>query len=202
MKKFFFFPSLFVVSILLFSCKKETLVNAYPATSGLTAANTSTVYGRVGDPGGGSGGDTTVVPNIVTAAAFAGQTINAGSITITNDANNIYVTYSMANGYTLTQTHLYVGPVALIPTNHPGNPMPGQFPYSNVHDHATTFTYIIPVSRIGNNTCGAIAAHATVEKLDAGGQVIDQQSMWGNGPRINGSGGGNWAMYTPFCVQY
>lgn len=193
MKKLFFFPSLFVVSIVLFSCKKETLLNADPAT------NNSSLYGRTGDGGGGT---TTVVPNIVTAVAFAGQTINAGSITVTNDSTNIYVTYNTANGYTLTQTHLFVGPVGMIPTNHPGNPMPGQFPYQTAHANITSFTYSVPVGLIGNYTTGAIAAHGIVEKLDANGHVIDQQSIWGNGPRINGAANGNWAMYTPFSVQY
>lgn len=191
MKKFFLFPSLFLVSIILFSCKKETLLSAEPAT------NNSSLYGRTGD-----GGGTPVVPNIVTATGFAGQTIDVGSITVTNDDINIYVTYNMANGYTLTQTHLFVGPVGLIPTNHPGNPMPGQFPYQAAHNNVTSFTYTVPVGLIGNWNTGAIAAHAIVEKLDAGGHVIDQQSMWGNGPRINGAANGNWAMYTPFSVQY
>lgn len=192
MKKILFSVSLITLSILLFSCKKESI------NTDATAPNAG-MYGRTGT---GTGGDSTYIPNIVTATSWAGQTIDAGTITVTNDANYIYVTYNTTNGYTLTLTHLFVGPVSQIPTNHPGNPMPGQFPQSSVHDHATTFTYQVPVSNIGNHNTGAIAAHGIVQKLDANGNVIDEQSIWGNGPRINGSANGNWAMYTPFLVQY
>ena len=202
MNKLFLFPSILIISIVLFSCKKETVLSTDSETPGLTAARPASIYSRTGSGDGDTTSIPPVVPNIVIATAFAGQTINAGTITITNDSAFIYVTYNMVNGYTLTQTHLFVGPVALIPTNHPGNPQPGQFPYATNHNNVTSFTYKVPVSLIGNNTCGAIAAHGTVQKLDASGHVVDSQSIWGNGPRINGAANGNWAMYTPFCVQY
>jgi hypothetical protein len=127
----------------------------------------------------------------------AGQTINAGTVSVTNDASYIYVTYTTANGYLLTQTHLFAGNCALVPVNNSGNPMPGQFPYKTTHNYATSYTYQIPIGTIGN--CGCIAAHAVVVKLGANGQVIEQQTGWGNGVRINPNGG-NWGMKFNFCT--
>ena len=202
MNKLFLFPSILIISIVLFSCKKETALGTDSATSGLAADHPASIYSRTGSGDGDTTSIPPVVPNIVTATAVAGQSINAGSITVTNDSAFIYVTYNIANGYVLTQSHLFVGPVALIPTNHPGNPMPGQFPYATNHNNVTSFTYQVPVSLIGNNTCGAIAAHGIVQKFDSAGHVVESQSIWGNGPRINGAANGNWAMYTTFCVQY
>src|SRR5690348_16511548 len=82
--------------------------------------NKEIVMGREGEP-------TECVPT--ETALIAGQTINAGTVTVTNDAEYIYVTYATTGGWKITQTHLYVGDCALIPVNNPGNPLPGQFPF-------------------------------------------------------------------------
>ena len=77
--------------------------------------------------------------------------------------------------------------------------MPGQFPYASSHSNITSFTYQVPILAIPAGTCGCIAAHAVVVKLNApGGQVIDQQTGWGNGVRINPNGG-NWGMKFDYC---
>jgi len=129
---------------------------------------------------------------------MAGQTINAGTVEVTNDADFIYVTYTTTDGWLLTQTHMYVGDCALIPTNNPGNPIPGQFPYNGVHSNVTTYTYQVPISAIGLGNCGCVAAHAVVVKLDASGHVIATQTGWGNGTVINP--GGNWGMKFDYCT--
>ena len=102
---------IYLLVVFIFSCKKDTITEQ-PKHD----------IGRV-DPGGSGCAPTTVTLK-------AGQTIDAGTVTVINDADFIYVTYTTANGYLLTQTHLYVGDCAAIPVNGPGNPMPGQFPYS------------------------------------------------------------------------
>lgn len=128
----------------------------------------------------------------------AGQTIDAGTVTVSNDANYIYVTYTTTNGWVLTQTHLYVGDCALIPVNNPGNPLPGQFPYVSTHNNITTYTYQVPISAIPLEGCGCIAAHAVVKKYDSANQLLDTQTGWGNGVRINLTGG-NWGMKFDYC---
>lgn len=167
-----------------FSCKK---VSIEPDQN----ANGSPINPGKIVPGGGGCTPTTV-------GLIAGQTIDAGTVTVTNDNDFIYVTYETANGYTLTQTHLYVGDCALIPVNSQGNPIPGHFPYSSTHNNITTYTYQVPIAAISAGSCGCIAAHAVVVKLDENGNIIDQQTAWGNGTRINPLGG-NWGMKFTYC---
>ena len=190
MRKTALFPLLLiVVSLSIFSCEKAEQSPSYPAATGYDGGRGMT--GREDDP------DSLCPPTAVTL--IAGQTINSGQVLVSSDANYVYVTYQTANGYTLTQTHLYVGNCATIPVNNPGNPMPGQFPYKGVHSNITSYTYQIPISVMNGATCGCVAAHAVVQKLNASGQVVDTQTGWGNGVRINLSGG-NWGMKFDYCV--
>ena len=183
MKKIFF---LFAgASFLLNSCTKEQTDPTPGKTN--TATTRETIAGRSGDTEGCE----------KTVTLFAGQTIDAGVVTVTSDADFVYVTYTTANGWYLTQTHLYVGECGSIPVTGSGNPQPGQFPYKTMHNKVTTYTYTIPVSRLGADGCGCIAAHAVVVKLNASGQVIQTETAWGNGPRINPTG--NWATRFEYC---
>lgn len=186
MKKTLLTSAILFMAIGFISCQKESLQsNSSPNVQ----KDDNQILGRNGD---GSPCPTTTV------TLLAGQTINAGTVSVTNDSNFIYVTYTTANGYLMTQTHLYVGDCALIPINNPGNPIPGQFPYSATHNNITTYTYQIPLSAIPAGGCGCIAAHCVVVKLNASGNVIETQTGWGNGTRINLSGG-NWGMKFEYC---
>jgi hypothetical protein len=144
----------------------------------------------------GNGCAASVVPLI------AGQHINAGTVTVTNDDEFIYVTYNAENGYVMTQTHLYVGNCEAIPVTNTGNPSPGQFPYKTNHDYAASFTYQIPISAMGGENCGCISAHAALVKFGPSGEnIIDTQTGWGGGSLIN-SDGGNWGMKFEYCTCY
>ncbi len=194
MKKLIFTLNFFALTALFFSCTKTDV-------SGNEDKPTSILNGPAGGGGSASGREAGPPPTgncpakVVTL--FAGQTIDAGTVTVTNDSNFIYVTYNTANGYVLTQTHLYVGACALIPVNKPGNPIPGQFPYASPHANLTSYTYQIPITAIPVGGCGCIAAHAVVVKLDAAGAIIDQQTGWGNGTVINPTG--QWGMKFEYC---
>ncbi len=196
MKKLIFTLNFFALTVLFVSCTKTEI-----DLTGNENKPSSILKGPAGNGGSVTGRDagtppaSNCTPTVVTL--FAGQTIDAGNVTVTNDANFIYVTYNTANGYVLTQTHLYVGDCALIPVNKPGNPIPGQFPYITTHSNVTSYTYQIPILAIPVGSCGCIAAHAVVVKLDAAGQVLDQQTGWGNGTVINPTG--QWGMKFSFC---
>ena len=195
-------PALFFATLFSVSCKKNEQALAAEQEQSATSVpqgsryvilpegegNKQTVLSREGDSG--------CVATIVTL--IAGQTINSGTVTVTNDSNFIYVTYTTTNGWVLAQTHLYVGDCALIPVNNPGNPIPGQFPYASAHNNVTTYTYQIPLSQIPSGSCGCIAAHAVVKKYNSANQQIGQETAWGNGTRINLSGG-NWGMKFDYC---
>jgi hypothetical protein len=187
------FLSLFTGSLLFMSCSKEQ--------TGIMEANSSNVIknGINDRDGDGRGDDETEYCSEKTVTLIAGQNMNAGTVTVQQDATNIYVTYNTTDGWVLTQTHLFVGACNAIPVNNAGNLVPGQFPYKNTHNNVTSYTYTVPVSAIGLNNCGCIAAHAAVKKLSAGGGVISSQTAWGEGTAINPNGG-NWAMKFEFCT--
>ncbi|MFN8243256.1 MAG: hypothetical protein U0X40_04295 [Ferruginibacter sp.] len=181
-------------TVFLFSCKK-----AGPDPDGAATLTASGLQQGSGNSNdiivGRTGGEGNCDPTTVTL--IAGQTLDAGTVSVSNDASNIYVTYSTANGYLLTQTHLFVGDCAAVPVNGQGNPQPGHFPYSSTHNYSTTYTYQVPMASFGS--CGCIAAHAVVVKLNGSGQVIETQTGWGNGIRINPNGG-NWGMKFDYCT--
>ncbi|MEY1640182.1 hypothetical protein [Tenuifilum osseticum] len=127
----------------------------------------------------------------------AGQHIDAGTVTVGNDANFLYVTYTSANGYLINETHLYVGPKSGVPVNKKGNPQIGQFPYGE--------TFTTPVNEVTYqfnladfDDCFIVAAHAVVSKYD-GTTIVDQQTAWGAGNQFIVSG--SWAMYFDYCKQ-
>lgn len=181
---------------IFFSCKKT---ETFPSTKPADAVNhvSQNLQSSGANPGRVGPGDSGLC-EATTVALIAGQSINSGTVSVTNDDAYIYVTYTTANGYTLTQTHLYVGDCALIPVNSQGNPSPGQFPYASAHNNITSYTYAVPLSAIPAGSCGCIAAHAVVEKRDANGTLIDSQTAWGNGTRINPRGS-NWGMSFSYC---
>jgi hypothetical protein len=192
MKKLVFTIHIFTISVLLISCTKTD--------TGLTSndINPATFLKAPALNSGSMSGRETVVPPVSTCTPtvvtlFAGQTINAGSVTVSNDASFIYVTYNTANGYVLTQTHLFVGECALIPVNRPGNAIPGQFPYASAHNNLTSYTYQVPISSIRGGSCGCIAALAVVSLASGGGT----QTGWGNGTVINPTG--QWGMKFDYC---
>jgi len=121
-----------------------------------------------------------------TTNLMAGQHHVAGTVSVTSDGVNVFVTYSTNCGnddneeeteeesiisnvsknsqgsWTLKATHLYVGNCEDLPTTNKGNPKIGKFPYKTEHGEGVNeFTYTIPLSDIGE--CFCLAAHAEVD---------------------------------------
>jgi hypothetical protein len=134
---------------------------------------------------------------------WAGQTIDAGTVTVENDADYLYVTFSTANDWLLSETHLHVADsLASVPQNKKGNPKIGNFDYQRSYDPpASSDTYVIAkadLSLDGNNSI-VIAAHASVVQLDAEGNVIEQETGWADGDRFVDKG--SWATYFMYTWQ-
>jgi len=76
---------------------------------------------------------------ISTQTLFAGQTINAGTVSyddIDTDNDNqedaLQITYSTTGGWELTEVHFFIGSsLSEMPTTKSGNPQIGLFPYSS-----------------------------------------------------------------------
>ncbi|HYE77212.1 MAG TPA: Ig domain-containing protein, partial [bacterium] len=95
-----------------------------------------------------------------TKQLFAGQTNLVGDLTVDIDGDDLTVTYSLDEGFELSEVHLFVGCEA--PRRH----SPGQFPYNDDDlDGETEFTFNIDLAEdFPDGDCDQlfIAAHAVV----------------------------------------
>ncbi|HEV3076403.1 MAG TPA: hypothetical protein VHB47_18415 [Thermoanaerobaculia bacterium] len=128
---------------------------------------------------------------------FGGQTIDTGTVTVTNDASSVTVTYATNDPWVITAVHLAVADsLAGIPQNKNSNPLPGHFAINTTYNPpVTTVTFIIPIDNITSLQSLFIGAQAEVQA--PGGQG-GSQTAWGFGPRF---GGHNWATYINYPVQ-
>ncbi|MGE3511246.1 MAG: hypothetical protein AB7N65_20425 [Vicinamibacterales bacterium] len=129
---------------------------------------------------------------------IAGQHFTAGTISVYNDATNIYVKYDAVAPWLVSDAHVAVAnALAGIPQTKTGNPIPGRFAYSATFDpEVTTYTFAIPyVGLFAPHDSLFVAAHAVVQApREQGGS----QTAWGEGP---GFPGNNWAMYLSYTLQ-
>lgn len=129
---------------------------------------------------------------------YAGQTINAGTVTVSNDATNLYVNITGTGGWLIQAAHVYAG-TDPIPLNSAGNPAPGSFPWQQTYTPQTaSATFTIPLSSIPA-ACGDqlnVAVHTETVQLDASGNVTESETGWAHGPftfddsGTSGGGGG------------
>ena len=123
---------------------------------------------------------------------MAGQNVVSGIVTVDVVDGNVVVSYSTDGDWVIEETHLYIGPLAGLPTNGGGNPQVGQFPYSDTHPVGTTdVDYTGPGLIEGE--CVYVAAHAVVTNTVTG----ETETAWGQGIPI---GGNSWAMMFEYCL--
>jgi hypothetical protein len=124
---------------------------------------------------------------------FAGQTTNAGSVTVSNDASFIYVEYTTTDPWQLIEAHLAIASTLDgIPQTHKNNPIPGRFPYSaSFSPEVSDYVFAIPIGSFSAGTNLFIAAHAVV--VGSG-----SETAWGAG---TGFLGANWGTYFQYTVQ-
>jgi len=174
------------IAITIVSCSKE-----FPNTDIATDPSQMAIIQKSAGFSGFCGSDTLTL--------WAGQTIDAGTLIVSNDETNLYVTYNTTGVF--GTLHLWVGTdLTLLPTtpNGPGagTPIPGQFPY--VFDAAglTTYTFTIPLANISFYTaCGNtinVVAHAEVS-INGG-----QETAFGGD--IAGTGTNRWYFYAAYAT--
>ena len=137
----------------------------------------------------------------VSAVAFtqtldlvAGQNEVVGTVSVSNDNLNIYVTYTITDvEWAITETHVHVATsIDDIPQTKSGNPKVGQFASSSEHDPGvTTVTNTIPLG--GMTDWVVIAAHAVVYKPGCDPQ---EETAWAISERF--CNGFYWASSIPF----
>lgn len=144
-----------------------------------------------------SAGAATFCGTTTTVTLFAGQTMDAGTVSAANDANYLYVTYTTTGDWKLQQVHLHVADsLAGIPATKSGNPKIGNFAYQKSFDpQVSSYTFEIAKSALSldPNQSVVIAAHAVVVKVDGAGAVIANETGWAAGIPLTERG--SWATY-------
>lgn len=97
----------------------------------------------------------------MTVTLTAGQHIDAGTVTVSNDDTYLYVTYETVGNWYLEETHLFVGNESDIPLNKSGNPRIGHFPYHGDHGSVQTYTFP-PIALADLGDTFVVVAHAVV----------------------------------------
>lgn len=127
---------------------------------------------------------------------WAGQNINAGTVSLSIQGDNLVVTYNTINGWGLYEAHLAVATsLDGIPRNKSGNPQIGLFPYKATNlNGVTSYSFTVSLTALGV-CCDdqlVVAAHAVVGKQTASGG-FETQTGWAEGTRFVTKG--SWAMY-------
>lgn len=126
----------------------------------------------------------------------AGQTITVGTVSVCNDATNLYITYNLTYpGATFGTLHVWAGSdLANMPATSGGTPIPGKFCKSGggaCYDATglTTYTFIIPLAKLSipdiTKVCGAtlyVVAHAEVN-MGTTTETAFGGNTAGSGPR-------------------
>lgn len=126
----------------------------------------------------------------------AGQNTFTGYVTISNDAENIYVTYKSQDGWKISEIHLYAGTFENIPVNSHNVPVPGQFPIKETFSPSVEMvTYEIPIKDLPE--CPYILAHAVVVKDGK------EETAWGKGEMTfeDAFDVSRWGWVMQFCPE-
>ena len=116
LKTYRYAPLVATLAVFLFSCANPVTNNSSTAT----LATKSSAKALVG--------------GVDVYTLFAGQSIEAGTVSIWRDSSKLYVKYDVTSAFAIAETHVWVGTdLATLPTsNKPdeqGAPVPGQFDY-------------------------------------------------------------------------
>lgn len=139
---------------------------------------------------------------------WAGQTINSGTVTVTNDSTMLHVTYKLDTvtypAATFGTLHLWVGnDMTNLPKAGNGAPIPGQFPFIHDATGQSEYTFDIPLSDIGivdiTTACPLtlyVVPHAEVNWNGSNGDRVEDTAFGGN---QNGTGP-RWWYYGAYCL--
>jgi hypothetical protein len=152
---------------------------------------------------------TTCTPGPAVWTLWAGQSLDVGTVTVNNDAVNLYVTYELTYpGATFGTLHMWAGnDLVNLPKNPQGVPVPGQFPYTTDADPGyvpggTSYTFTIPLASLNitdvANACPLtlyVVTHAEVN-TDPSDPDQHETAFGGDQPGT----GSRWWFYGAYCL--
>lgn len=125
---------------------------------------------------------------------MAGQHMLAGYVTVSNDYDNLYVTYETIGDWMLRETHLHVASsYDDFPTTKKGNPKVGHFNHKMSHNPpVNTYTYTISLDEYEDEEVIVFAAHAVVQS-----ETYGQETGWAGCEDFPGK---NWAVWCSHTI--
>jgi len=123
---------------------------------------------------------------------IAGQNIEVGTLTVSNDYDYLYFDIQLDSPWLMTETHLHVAnDFDGIPVNKKGNPRPGWFDWHMDFDPmAGSYTYEIPVGDWEAGDTVAFALHLVVNNGE------QEETGWAGCYSFEGKRWGYWCEYT------
>ena len=172
------------------------------AVLGLLAAGCGNPMSAVNVPSGARGAGDAPTPTAAAGDLLAGRSIPTGKVAVTNDAEHLFIRFTLTGGWQMTESHLAAARVLEgIPQTKTNNPIPGQFPFSAHHEPPVAeYLYVLDLKALdvppGEEV--VIAAHAEVERVE-GGAVVQRESAWAAGIQFEGQ---NWATYFEYLPTF
>ncbi len=195
------------------AAKKGGAASATRSGDGADSDGSSSETAYSSDAGNGAfaGYNETNCPDygIAEYTLWAGKTNDAGSVSITNDDENVYVTYNTNGTADLKEVHVYIwDDLSQIPDKRPA---PGQAAHKAEDIYADSHTIVIPQT----NACGEtyyIATHAALvgdatdgdDADDGTGTSNDGETAYAGGSNTPGgfeNGKGAWWGYVTYSVD-
>lgn len=142
---------------------------------------------------------------VSTQPLIAGQSIDAGTVSMEVVGSDLIVTYSTNGGWSLSETHVWVGSsLTTMPQTRKGTPKIGNFPYNDGNlGNVTSHSVSIPLNDVGFScpnldTTYYVAAHAVVVQT-SGGEVLESETAWSAGDRFVEKG--MWGTFTSIVLS-
>ncbi len=189
--------SLFLLFLIFTSCEQEEQVNSLKSIESeitidknaqLSFESNSLSLDEITENGCG---------DPIEKILYAGQHIAVGTVFISNDEDNLFVTYDVNDtNWWLKETHLYVGDIDNAPFVSSGNPKIGHFPYHGDHDLRKDFTFTIPLVELDD--CFSIISHAVVVQSE-NGSITNSETAFGYGD--NEFDGNRWGWFLDHCKE-
>jgi len=128
-----------------------------------------------------------------TTTLKAGQHIDAGTVTVSNNLTTLFVKVTASGDWFLNEAHLYAG---LEP---PTDSAPGLFPYKQTFEGENTkeANFAIPLEGLSAacDTTVYVALHTEMKRPNEDGGY-QEETGWGEGTGF----GTNWAMYFAYTI--